>query len=344
MGSHRCLEVGSGCSMTVPRPATAPTDDILRFPINIGQPVALNLNSNAIDVKIIQRALNYMPVSHGGPKPPLKVDGIVGPKTNAAIITFQKKHLGWADGRVDPGKLTIIKLNELEPLWISTPPEVIDIIYQEILPKVRPCVAAANVVLRDYQSAKSAVGTPSFAQLRAQRLVEKHFALQRNPMEASEFALIQGVFLEMNAVLLGNTAATPDASRTFVAAPGRFPFSEMYKLRAVAMTMAGGRRLSGNVNFHTLDGQPYSVPIDKILITYPYIRTTADTSVCTLIHEMAHLLGGEDNSYGQIIDFSYGTPAELSLLTPQQRAHNAENYSNFAFEAFHEREPLNGLI
>lgn len=38
-----------------------------------------------------------------------------GPKTNGAIQSFQLKHFGWsgADGRVDPGRQTLAKLNEL---------------------------------------------------------------------------------------------------------------------------------------------------------------------------------------------------------------------------------------
>ncbi len=68
------------------------------------------------DVKTVQELLNQVPPGSGGPKPPLAVDGICGPKTINAIQTFQLHHFGWkgADGRVDPGGPTLEKLNEYD--------------------------------------------------------------------------------------------------------------------------------------------------------------------------------------------------------------------------------------
>jgi peptidoglycan hydrolase-like protein with peptidoglycan-binding domain len=67
------------------------------------------------DVKTIQELLNLIPQLLGGPLPLLKVDGLVGPKTNGAIFGFQKKQFGpsGADGRVDPGQQTIQKIIDL---------------------------------------------------------------------------------------------------------------------------------------------------------------------------------------------------------------------------------------
>jgi hypothetical protein len=68
------------------------------------------------DVVTVQELLNRVPSSEGGPQPKLKVDGLCGPKTKAAIQKFQLHHFGWsgADGRVDPGQRTITKLNEYD--------------------------------------------------------------------------------------------------------------------------------------------------------------------------------------------------------------------------------------
>src|SRR5262245_9293488 len=62
------------------------------------------------DVQSIQTMLNQVPAADGGPRPRLAVDRIVGPLTIAAIRSFQTRHLGWADGRVDPGGPTIARL------------------------------------------------------------------------------------------------------------------------------------------------------------------------------------------------------------------------------------------
>lgn len=67
------------------------------------------------DVVTIQQLLNEIAPANGGANPPLKVDGICGPKTKKAIQTFQLQHFGWklADARVDPGGATLAKMNAL---------------------------------------------------------------------------------------------------------------------------------------------------------------------------------------------------------------------------------------
>ena len=42
------------------------------------------------DVRTIQAALNRFSQNEGGPIPPLSVDGVIGPKTKAAIYRFQR--------------------------------------------------------------------------------------------------------------------------------------------------------------------------------------------------------------------------------------------------------------
>ena len=44
----------------------------------------------------------------------LKVDGVSGPKTVAAIIAFQKANVPWTDGRVDPNKKTLEALQDFD--------------------------------------------------------------------------------------------------------------------------------------------------------------------------------------------------------------------------------------
>jgi len=67
------------------------------------------------DVVTVQELLNNVSPGEGGPAPKLVVDGLCGPKTQHAIQTFQLKHFGFsgADGRVEPGKQTLAKLNEI---------------------------------------------------------------------------------------------------------------------------------------------------------------------------------------------------------------------------------------
>ena len=86
-------------------------------PVAIGQPVGRGplARNRPDDVRIIQDALNQVTVKGeaGGPLPFLDVDGICGPKTNAAIAHFQQVQLKIFDGVVEPNKKTIARLNEI---------------------------------------------------------------------------------------------------------------------------------------------------------------------------------------------------------------------------------------
>jgi peptidoglycan hydrolase-like protein with peptidoglycan-binding domain len=65
------------------------------------------------DVGIVQYLLNVVRRRSGAE--PLAVDGIVGPKTLAAIREFQQSNSLVVDGRVDPGQATISLLNGMAP-------------------------------------------------------------------------------------------------------------------------------------------------------------------------------------------------------------------------------------
>ena len=75
------------------------------------------------DAKIIQQLLNSAMKMSPGFRP-LAVDGIVGPKTIAAIDQFQRQGLGWTqvDGRVDPRGKTLTGLNQKAGPGGATPP------------------------------------------------------------------------------------------------------------------------------------------------------------------------------------------------------------------------------
>jgi len=64
--------------------------------------------NNPSDVRLVQRLLNNWLRQTG--KPPLKVDGFAGPKTQTAIAEYQRFFRGIVDGRADPGGATISSL------------------------------------------------------------------------------------------------------------------------------------------------------------------------------------------------------------------------------------------
>jgi peptidoglycan hydrolase-like protein with peptidoglycan-binding domain len=90
-------------------PAPQPTGISLRGSVGkFGQ----NL---ATDVRQIQDGLNQISQGQGGPLPALRVDGLIGPKTIAAISKFQGAQFpGFPpDGLISPNKRTIDRLNAM---------------------------------------------------------------------------------------------------------------------------------------------------------------------------------------------------------------------------------------
>ena len=75
-----------------------------------------NSGANAkFDVMTVQYLLNCVPRSEGGPDLELTVDGLAGPLTIGAISQFQKAHLNWSDGRVDPFGPTLAAMQHYDP-------------------------------------------------------------------------------------------------------------------------------------------------------------------------------------------------------------------------------------
>jgi peptidoglycan hydrolase-like protein with peptidoglycan-binding domain len=82
---------------------------------SIGGSVGLGGSNQSKDIMTIQYLLNCVPPNKGGPPTELAVDGKMGPKTLAAIKNFQQANSPVSDGRVDPGKATLVKLQSFDP-------------------------------------------------------------------------------------------------------------------------------------------------------------------------------------------------------------------------------------
>lgn len=77
----------------------------------IDRPVGAGGDNNSVDTFKIQALLNAARVRIN--KPPIRLDGDVGPETIGAISEFQRQCFGKGDGRVDPGYNTLRRLIEI---------------------------------------------------------------------------------------------------------------------------------------------------------------------------------------------------------------------------------------
>jgi len=78
---------------------------------SIAAPVGSGGLNRRIDVYTVQSLLNHARLQWR--QPLIGVDGVAGGETVGAISDFQRKSFGTSDGRVDPGRQTISKLNDI---------------------------------------------------------------------------------------------------------------------------------------------------------------------------------------------------------------------------------------
>jgi hypothetical protein len=317
----------------------AEPDDALAFPISIGKSVGLGAPNDSEDVKTIQKALNRFPEAMGGPRPRLKPDGIVGRLTVGAIEKFQRRQIGFTDQKIDPGKRTINRINELEStVWVTVPDRTMKKVYENIVPQARACVLAADAALLSARLAFLSPGTiaptpPAVA------MVNRHFLLDQNPKAARDFEMITGLFRNMLALFHRNLGGF---EKTFVPAPGRFSATRMLTSGVLALSQSNGVNKKGGQKAKAQDGSDIEVPDDKVMIMVPFTFATLDLQIITVIHELGHFLGDPDGSPDMIDDppSRSSAPSEIAKMPPQKRPRLAECYATFAFEARFRREPI----
>lgn len=255
------------------------------------------------DVFNIQYGLNQVPPVDGGPTPLLKMDSLCGPKTIGAIRNFQMKHFGFqgADGRIDPGRQTIAKLNEKRQRWVTPtlPPSLAtdgwllaDMLRH--VPHTRRCVEAAIATV---QSARA--NGPGTA------LVEKHYRISGNPAGLNR---IQEVYSLMLKVL-----DRPEHYCTLDTT------DEGEGISTVAFARLGGFFLAdsaGKIKFRR--GAWVASGIE-------------DFAAFVFIHEMRHFVEGSSDigHHGK----GWVTDEGMQKLRPDQTVFNCDTYAGFALEA-----------
>lgn len=283
----------------------------------VGQgPLARNL---ADDVRTIQEALNQVTVKGepGGPTPFLAVDGIKGPKTQAAILHFQQVQVKSInpDGLVEPGKPTILRLNE-----IVAPVSKFDLNAKlaTSLPLVRSALAAAIQNLTAIIT--SGPGPVGPAAVAADRL-NRHFKL--NTLDASgqsegRVNLFE-TYSEMALVV-----NQPDLFGMFGAIEA---FDVDPKNAKIALTTTNGvfqpplKDGADNPARHVRLGLGFFAP-----------NVTDEFAAFILIHELSHFTGRRDGQF--ILDNGRGWFDDTFIrpLSAAKRLLNADSYATFAHE------------
>ena len=296
--------------------------------ISIDQPVGLGPKAKNLagDVLTIQKALNKIPVLHGGPKKPVPETGTLvnqqSDPTIQAIQQFQIKQFGWtgADGRVDPGQQTIQRINQV--LFSNAPVDPaaqaeIQIQMVQHLDLVARAVYAAQANLMSAMTPQG--GLLQFVSDTANDRLNRHFKLDSlsSSSRAQAIRNIQGVF-----TMYLNVLRMPGAL-----GPGAFAMDPSGDPR-VAFTFSNGFFLQGKIDTKR------NIPMDRIYLGRRSFFALGDREFCAFImlHEMAHFVGFPggatipDNGRGWFTDDT------IKKLSADQRLHNADSYATFATE------------
>lgn len=284
----------------------------------VGQgPLARNIPD---DVKTIQKALNQVTAKGiaGGPLPLLVVDGVKGSKTQSAIIKFQQAQVKSisADGLVEPGGKTILRLNEL-----VAPVSKFDLNAKlaAALPILRASLAAAiqNVTMV-ITNGPGTLGGPAAV---AEDRLNRHFALDTTNASGQSNGRV-GLFETYSEMAL--VVNRPDLFNMFGAIDA---FDVDPNNAKIALTNA-----KGVFEPELKDGAPNPARTIRLGLGFFAPNVSNDFAAHILLHELAHFTGRRDGEL--IVDNGRGwfDDAFIKPLNADQRLLNADSYASFAHE------------
>src|SRR5262245_47161867 len=315
MGDFLVMPAVGSCFLAT-LPSGRPGPIAIEKPVGQG-PLARNRPE---DVRTIQEALNQVTVKGeaGGPMPSLVVDGIKGPKTQAAILNFQRVQVKsiTPDGVIEPKKQTILRLNE-----IVAPISKFDLNAKlaAALPLVRAALAAAMQNLTAIIA--SGPGTPGPAAIAQDRL-NRHFKLDTLDASAQSNGrvILLETYSEMALVInqpdLFDRLGAIDA---FDVDPG---------LGKIALTPIPG----GVFQPPLINGADNPARHIHLGLGFFAPNVTPDFASHILIHELAHFTRRRDDQ--DITDHGRGWFDDTFVrpLSAAQRLLNADSYAGFAHE------------
>jgi hypothetical protein len=318
------------------------------------------------DVRAIQSALNAQDVADGGPSVKLAVDGLIGPLTIAAIEKYQRRQLGWADGRVDPDGPTIHALNgggggAVTPQKGGAKPPTFPkatagqnkAFIEKIgglLPRARHWVQSAQLKLdmamdfvrrgpvnpKDPFPALHDIGKPDLA------LFNKYFHSDKQPrgVQFHHLQQVRRIYDSMQTALTDSLLQAP----IFGWGVGYFQPDPADGTLAsqgyVAYTFYGGwlrRRRDGKPRLSGDDNYVGARDLRQDTIFFPVAKLLAKSDnflLETIIHELAHFVGpGGPRNGDRIADYTYDTKADFLTVNNWTALHTAEMYGYFAAEA-----------
>ena len=302
------------------------------------------------DVVRVQRLLNGVPASQGGPQPLLKLDGIVGPLTVKAISQFQKKNLGFSDGRVDPGGRTFKELESradfdasladtlgakppAAPLPTAAGNPVQAQAFRRLaainaIPDARRALQKTLLELDQIRLRLTPAGGRLLPAPRSEAVLNRHFAmagLSKNAKESS-LVFIQSTMAKMRAMLDGRKGffgGDPFGGNIVEADPiPPPPPKELRNAFAYSPNQTADKKRLAKLG----------ISPSRLYFTSLIDGKSLDFFLYALLHELAHFV--DDEKTAKIGDHAYGHDDKYGTLPHPLRMRNADCHGLLAFEFF----------
>jgi peptidoglycan hydrolase-like protein with peptidoglycan-binding domain len=282
-------------------------------PIEIGKPVGRGplARNQADDVRTIQEALNQVALKGiaGGTIPFLKVDGIIGPKTQAAIDRFQQVQLKIFDGLIEPNKKTIVRLNQA---LNTVTDEDLKLKLAAALPLVAQGFGAAALNLQ------AAISQNALAAVATDRL-NRHFLV--NTQDAANQTATR---INLFRAYTRFAALVTNPELLEIDINGQFDIDKndprFATVRVLGFFRPGeeekGRRLD-----HIHLGLAFFSP-----------KVSAEFAAFIIMHEITHFLGDADGLEIDDLGRGWFDDTFIKPLKVDQRLLNADSYAGFAHE------------
>ena len=322
---------------------TSHKEDITARPIAFS--VGTYGTNRTADVMVVQQLLNGLSLTEGGPTAPLKADGIVGPKTTAAINNYQSRLMSKPDGRIDPQGPTINALvgficesrtvpsGPVGPLAPIAPaaglPE------SELLKKLLDGVSNEELtkINRDDASARLDEVLPAIQKLRwkftrvdrpLEALVQKHFGTNSEKITSADITHVQSIIRAIDFYA--------SSYSSFI----ELDMDDAAARSAIAYTVRGGDKLPLNKFQIYRDignkSRVHKYPGQTIWLTLNYIISPRIERAGTVLHELAHFVGKRDGNYDVIDDYGAAFQGKFRQLSKFHKLHNAETFEFFLMD------------
>ena len=293
------------------------------------------------DVRIVQAFLNSTPPEDGGPAFLLAEDGLIGPKTQAAIDKFQTKVLRQPDGRIDPHGPTIKALTKFicnsafrsrRPPRPRRPARTGRRLAREGADAAQTgaqMVAEGKQILKDLERKLMSLRFKLLHQTpTTMAWLNKHFETAKVKVTSNDASKLLGIVSAIHfQVSRANAFGAQGIDSIIMFDPKADP-------GVIAWTVRGGDKLSTKqFQIYVEKGVNIKAPGHTVFLGPIFTNQPAPIEKqWTVIHEMCHFVGPRDGTGLEINDNAYAFQGHFLTIGKFFKLHNAESISLMILE------------